>query len=191
MFLPMGLFFFQSVQMLGVFIYIIVRYRMKLCSTFHKKAEVCPQDWAIELAFSARRCPTSLVRRLTLLSKAFDNFAIREVSTLLKRRLRTLLTIFTVNSICARSALFSTLNHTPFRMALILSLASLLVIEIRNRVRLYKILCLLKNILPHLKETVMSLIFEYKIFLKKVFNSKSKTASLGLPVSLYLSFLHS
>jgi hypothetical protein len=142
---------------------------MKLRSIFHKKAEVCPQDWAIELTFSARRRPISLVKRLTLLSKALDNFAIRETSTLFKRRLRTLLTIFTVNSICARSALFSTLNHTPFRMALTLNLASLLVIEIRSRVRPDKILCLLKNILPHLKGTVMSLVFEYKIFLKKAF----------------------
>jgi hypothetical protein len=131
-----------------------------------------------------------LARRLTLLFKASDNFAIREASTLLKRRLRTLLTIFTVNSICARSALFSTLNHTPFRMALILNLASLLVIELRDRVRLYKILCLLKNILPHLKGSVMSLSFEYKIFLKKVFNSESKTARLESS-SQFISFISS
>ena len=116
--------------------YIVVRYRMKLCSAFHKKAEICPQDWAIKLILLARCCPTSLVRRSTLLSKAFNILVMREVSTLVKRRLRTLLTTLTVSSICARSALFNILNHTPFRIAMVLILANLpLVISVQNRVR--------------------------------------------------------
>lgn len=116
--------------------YIIVRYRMKLRFTFHKEAETCPQDWAIKLILLPRRCPTSLVRRSTLLSKAVNSFLMREVSTLVKRRLRTLLATLMVRSICARSALFNILNHTPFRIAMVLILANLpLVIGIQNRVR--------------------------------------------------------
>jgi len=127
---------FYGLYIPGVFMYIIVRYRMKLCSTFHKKAETCPQDRAIKLILLARCCPTSLVRRSTLPSKAFNSLVMRELSTSVKRRLRTRLTTLTVSSICARSALFNILNHTPFRIAMVLTLANLpLVIGIQNRVR--------------------------------------------------------
>jgi len=127
--------------------YIIIRYRTKLCSDFHKKAETCPQDWAIKPIPLARCCPTFLVRRSTLLSKAFNSLVMREVNTLVKRRLRTLLTILTVSSICARSALFNTLNQIPLRIAFVLILANLsLVIRIQNRVRPTMDLCLLKEL---------------------------------------------